>query len=223
MPRILLRSASVIVVAVLAGCSVESVDILDRPLDPIVIVDQDGRSWDITLAVRRYGFDPAGFRFGLGASNTPPLLLPVLAAPGDSGYPAPGDSFDVAGLVLDADVRAYDLGLLLGFEVVDDVAAARAIAVVYQPAAGDLFAVNRVSDGVALTLSASGWVYGDRSVLFDWETGSLWYRLSGRPGLTAVDGPLVGHVLTPVPVERAAWRDWHARHPDSRVLPPPSS
>ncbi len=192
----------------------------ERALPPVVIVDQEGRAWDVTVAVRRYGFDPDRFLFGFGAFSTPPLVLPALAAPGDSTYPAPADSFDVAGLVVGTEARAYPLGTLLGFEVVDDVAASVPVAIVYQPVAGDLFAVNRVSEGTALTLSASGWIYADRSVLFDWETGSMWYRLPGRPGLTAIAGPLADHVLVPLALERTSWPDWRARHPDTRVLPP---
>jgi len=213
----------VILGSVLGACSVEKLNVQDTPLDPIEIIDQDGRHWDVSRAVRQFGFRADHFLFGQGAFSSPPLILPRMFVLGDPKFPAPTDSFEVAGTVVAGTPSAYDTARLLGFEVADDVVGSRAVAVVYRPLLDDVFPYTRVTDGKTLTLSASGWVYNNQSVLFDYETNSLWYRLDGTKGLTCIGGAFVGNVLAELPVVRTTWPLWLLLHPTTRVLPPLSA
>ena len=88
--------------------------------DRIFIVDQTGKEWDITHAVRNYAFSPTEFQFGLGPRAIRPILNPQFATAGHPSYPA--DDFDgvVIGTEIGGDSRAYRLSDLNAHEVVDD-------------------------------------------------------------------------------------------------------
>ena len=111
----------------------------------------------------------------------------------------------------------------VGFEVINDNADSRAVAITYDPLPRTVFAYVRTTSGTSLTLSSSGWVYGDQNVFFDYETESLWYRLDGI--FTCINGAFFGNTLTEIPVTRRAWSEWFADRPNTRVLvlpePPP--
>jgi hypothetical protein len=201
----------------LVGCSSE-VSVTETDIDPVVIIDQGGKRWDITQAVYRYGFEKNKFEFGLGADAIRPLVLPPMASPGDSLFPPPDSVFVVLGTTLDGEARAYDEQTLYGFEVVNDVSGARALAVVLQPASGAIEAYIRTTGGRSITLSASGWLYEDRTVFYDRETESMWYRLEGESGLTCINGEFLANVLMPVTVTRTPWSNWLATHPQTRVM-----
>jgi hypothetical protein len=82
----------------------------------------------------------------------------------------------------------------------------------------DLAAVyRRQLDGRILTLAPSGWTYDFTFVLFDQETGSLWYP--DEKGLTAIQGPLFGRRLRIIPSYDTNWGQWRTGHPNSHILP----
>lgn len=207
-----------------AACEFSGTIVDETPIARVVITDQEGRDWDVTQAVVRYGFDPDRFLFGLGASKFTPFERPDMAAPGDSGYPEPGDGFDVVGLA-GAEARAYRIDDLLDVEVVDDALDGAPVAVAIRPLLADRSPSvhSRVLGADTLTLSASGWVYAAQSVLYDLETRSLWYRLEGDDRLTCIAGVHFTKHLPPRGFAVAPWSVWRALHPDSRFMlrPPP--
>jgi hypothetical protein len=69
-----------------------------------------------------------------------------------------------------------------------------------------------------LTLSASGWTYFTRFVLYDYETESLWFPLTGDPGFTCVSGVYADLKLEAFTLSSATWSEWLALHPDSKYL-----
>ncbi len=221
----LVSVAAGVVLAALAGCEFSGTSVVETRVERVVITDQDGRGWDVTQAVVRYGFEPRRFLFGLGASRITPFVLPMMAAPADSGYPAPDDTLAVIG-VDGSPPRAYRIADLLDVEVADDTLAGTPFAVVVRP----LFTDNdpavyaRVLDGDTLTLSASGWVYDAQSVLFDIESGSMWYRLAGESHLTCIAGLHFTGRLPPRPFTVQPWQQWHGAHPGSLfMLRPPQA
>ena len=75
-------------------------------------------------------------------------------------------------------------------------------------------------DGQTLTLAASGWTYDNTFVLWDRETGTLWYPFNrdGQRGLTGIAGPLQDRFLPELASTRASWKDWHRQHPESKFM-----
>lgn len=75
---------------------------------------------------------------------------------------------------------------------------------------------SREIDGKVLTLSPSGWTYKYTFVLYDKETGSLWYPY--RKGLMGIQGKYFKRWLPVVESEDTRWDDWQESHPHSRIL-----
>ena len=102
-----------------------------NPPGKITITDRTGKVWDVTHAVKVYGFSLGNFRFGLGVNAIPPILNPKFISPGEAGYPSTTETFEVIGLVFDREARAYPLHILSGHEVVDEQIGASYLAVTY--------------------------------------------------------------------------------------------
>jgi hypothetical protein len=201
-----------------SACEFSDTQVDEQPVQRVFIVDQSGKQWDITQAIVRYGFARDGFKFGLGPFTVTPLVLPPSIAEGDSGYPAPGDGFAVIGVAHAGDARAYRLNDLLDVEVADDVIGGLPVGVVHRPLVGEPSACTRRLDADTLTLSASGWVYEDESVLFDYETESMWYRLGDDGTLTCIAGAHFQAVLPAVPATLTPWSAWRSAHPATRLM-----
>jgi hypothetical protein len=77
---------------------------------------------------------------------------------------------------------------------------------------------SREIDDQILTLSASGWTYNDTFVLYDYETESLWYHLSGQDGLTCISGVYADRKLPEFNSTRARWNIWRSENPDTKFL-----
>jgi hypothetical protein len=75
---------------------------------------------------------------------------------------------------------------------------------------------SRQIDGRNLTLIPSGWTYDNTFVLYDKETGSLWYPYSD--GLMSIQGVYFKRKLQEVSSEDTRWKDWVQKHPESRVV-----
>jgi hypothetical protein len=81
----------------------------------------------------------------------------------------------------------------------------------------DLAAVySREIDGKTLTLAPSGWTYDNTFVLYDKETGSLWYPY--RNGLMGIQGVYFKRWLKERDSEDTTWRRWRQDHGDSQLL-----
>jgi hypothetical protein len=77
---------------------------------------------------------------------------------------------------------------------------------------------SREIHGQELTLSASGWVYDNRFVLYDYETESIWYCLGGDCRFTCVSGVHRDKSLLAFPSVKTAWHAWKSQHPASLIL-----
>jgi hypothetical protein len=75
---------------------------------------------------------------------------------------------------------------------------------------------SREIDGRTLTLIPSGWTYESTFVLYDRETGSLWYPY--KNGLLAIQGKYFEKILPEVPHEVTKWKKWVRQHPNTKVL-----
>ena len=201
-----------------AACEFSDTSVDEQPIDRVVIIDQSGKHWDITQAVVRYGFQPDGFKYGLGPFVVTPIIMPPSIAVGDSGYPADTDSFAMIGIARAGEARAYDLSDLLDVELIDDIVGGEPVAVVHRPLVNEPTVNTRRLDADTLTLSASGWVYEQESVLFDYETESMWYRLGDDGALTCINGSHLNAVLPEVAHRVTRWNAWRAQHPATRFM-----
>ncbi len=98
---------------------------------PIILVDRQGESWDITHAVLRYGLAEHSWEFGLGRIAIQAIVDPAMSCPGDPDYPHPDNLAVVFGVAVDGEARAYKLGDLSDREVADDTIAGTHLAVTY--------------------------------------------------------------------------------------------
>jgi hypothetical protein len=113
------------------GCSFTEVNKEEAAVDPVVLIDQTGKEWDITTAVHKYGFEVDRFEFGLGPRAIRPLIEPDMLSPGDFGYPAEDAPFLVIGAAIEGDIRAYGKLDLTVNEVVDEFIGGAPVAVAY--------------------------------------------------------------------------------------------
>jgi hypothetical protein len=121
---ILILIAGVLPAVVSVGCSTVA------PQEPradvvteegrIFIVDRTAKRWDVTHAVRNYGFVASQFQFGLGPNAIRPILDPEMLSAGDPGYPTSDQTFLVIGTTVAGESRAYRIDHLNGHEVVDE-------------------------------------------------------------------------------------------------------
>ncbi len=75
---------------------------------------------------------------------------------------------------------------------------------------------SREIDGKVLTLAPSGWTYRRTFVLYDRETGSLWYPYD--KGLMAIQGTFFQRWLPRLDSEDTTWERWRRKHPGTRLM-----
>ena len=75
---------------------------------------------------------------------------------------------------------------------------------------------SRVIDGRKLTLAPSGWTYESTFVLYDKETGSLWYPY--QKGLMGIQGVYFKRWLIKRPFEDTVWQKWSKKFPETQIL-----
>ena len=75
---------------------------------------------------------------------------------------------------------------------------------------------SRELDGQTLTIAPAGWTYDDTFVLYDKESGSLWYP--EKKGLKGIQGKYFGRVLPTFSSEDIRWGKWQKKYPESKIL-----
>ncbi len=75
---------------------------------------------------------------------------------------------------------------------------------------------SREIDGKILTLAPSGWTYKRTFVLYDLETGTLWYP--DEKGLKGIQGVYFKRRLPLVPSTDTRWRDWVKEYPHTKLM-----
>lgn len=77
-------------------------------------------------------------------------------------------------------------------------------------------------NGQTLTFAASGWTWHDIFILWDMETGSLWFPGLSFPGgsdfLVCIAGPLQDQKVFAVDeYYRGSWKSWLQAKPNSKI------
>jgi hypothetical protein len=77
-------------------------------------------------------------------------------------------------------------------------------------------------NGQTLTFAASGWTWHDIFILWDHETGSLWFPGLAFPGgtdfLRCIAGPLQDQKVRAVEYWRVTWRSWFRTYPETEIM-----
>ncbi len=120
----------------------------------------------------------------------------------------------VVGLTLASPPRAYPVGLLDRFEVVNDGMPDLPFVVTRCALAGVAAVYDRRVGGRTLLFENSGALWRDTLVLRDQATGTYWSAATGA----ALWGPLAGERLRAVPAALARAADWEWVFPDSLYL-----
>ena len=123
----------------------------------------------------------------------PAVVKPSLVDPRQHSDPPDADS-RVLGLAVGAVPRAYPIGLLDRFEVVNDGVPGLPFVVARCALIGVAAIYDRRAGGHVLEFRNSGTLWRDSLVLQDRETGTYWSAATGR-----AHGPLAGERLRPVP------------------------
>jgi len=75
---------------------------------------------------------------------------------------------------------------------------------------------SREIGGRVLTLAPTGWTYNRTFVLYDKETGSLWYP--GKKELMGIQGIYFKQRLPEIDSVKDTWQNWRKQHPDTRLM-----
>lgn len=75
---------------------------------------------------------------------------------------------------------------------------------------------SREINGRTLTLAPSGWTYKRTFVLYDQETGTLWYP--DRKGLQGIQGEYFKKRLPLIKSEDTKFHKWVQSHPATRLM-----
>ena len=143
----------------------------------------------------------------------PFVVKPSLVAPRQHSDPPDADS-RVLGLAVGAVPRAYPIGLLDRFEVVNDAVPGLPFVVARCALIGVAAIYDRRAGGRVLEFRNSGTLWRDSLVLRDRETGTYWSAATGR----ALYGPLAGERLRPVPAVLARASAWERVFPRSLYM-----
>jgi hypothetical protein len=124
----------------------------------------------------------------------------------------------VLGISLAGESHVYPVHVIERHQIVNDSFGGTPVVVSYDPLAGSPRAYERKLDGRVLEFGVAGLLYNGNFLLYDRATQSLWSQLRGD----ALAGPLSGKALRRVELRQETLASWLERHPDSRVLAPPS-
>ena len=75
---------------------------------------------------------------------------------------------------------------------------------------------SRVIDGQPITIAPSGWTYKRTFVLYDKETGSLWFPR--QEGLMGIQGKYFKRLLPEVESTDTRWSNWKKNHPSTKLM-----
>lgn len=146
-------------------------------------------------------------------SEFPSVVQPPLVAP-DLHTDAPDKEERLIGLTVGAVARAYPIGLLDRFEVVNDGVPDLSFVIARCALTAVVAVYDRRVGAQTLLFDNSGALWRDTLVLRDRETGSYWSAATGR----ALSGPLAGETLRPVPALWTRTENWERVFPQSLYL-----
>lgn len=153
---------------------------------------------------------------GVKKDGIPALDDPKFVGASRATFMTPDEQ--VFGVVINGVAKAYPERIIAWHEMVNDRVGGRAVSLSYCTLCGAAILYDgTASDGRTYTFGSSGFLYRSNKLMYDRQTETLWSQLTGEPVL----GALVAKKLKPLrvlPVTVTTWREWRARHPQTKVL-----
>ncbi|WP_206453621.1 DUF3179 domain-containing protein [Aurantimonas marina] len=122
-------------------------------------------------------------------------------------------------LTVGGETRAYPLSILMFHEIVNDTVAGIPVAVTYCPLCNAAIVFERELGGTVLDFGTTGKLRHSDLVMYDRQTESWWQQFTG----TGIVGAMTGKTLDVIPSGLVSWQAFAKRHPDAKVLAPPTS
>ncbi len=153
---------------------------------------------------------------GVPRDGIPPVYNPRFETAAASGIPL---SEPVVAVEIDGVARAYPLRYMTAHEIVNDQLGGVPVAVTYCPLCNSAIVFDRRQGGETRTFGVSGLLRKSDLIMWDHESESLWQQFQGQ----AIAGPLAGAELSVFPSRITSLQDFAERHPEGRLLAPPSN
>lgn len=112
------------------------------------------------------------------------------------------------------DARAYPLQILIWHEIANDTVGGIPATVTFCPLCNTSLTFDRRLEGRVLDFGTTGKLYKSALVMYDRQTESWWWQVSGE----AIVGDLAGRRLTVLPSQIVSWETFRQAHPDGKVL-----
>ena len=119
----------------------------------------------------------------------------------------------VLGVVQDGIAKAYAFQSLADRRIFNDFFAGKDVVVAFDPVSESGGIFNRMLEGRVMSFELFPGGEGELMLMRDLETGSTWQALTGW----AIDGPLAGSALTPLPAHYSFWFAWSDFYPDTEL------
>lgn len=125
----------------------------------------------------------------------------------------------VVGIVINGEMRAYPLSILMWHEIVNDELGGVPISVTFCPLCNAAVVFDRRLDGRVLDFGATGKLRNSDLVMYDRQTESWWQQFLGE----AIIGEMLGKRLAVLPSRLESWANFKARANDSASLLVPTN
>ncbi|RMG85947.1 MAG: DUF3179 domain-containing protein [Bacteroidetes bacterium] len=152
---------------------------------------------------------------GLSPDDRPPINNPLFVSSGQAREFLTDDDW-VIGVPSEGTPKAYPLRILERHEVVNDEIDGQPIAITWSPLCRSAIVFLRDIQGIRRTFASSGLIFNNATLLFDYETRTLWSQIMGR----AISGNAAGTPLEFLPVIVTTFKKWRELNPQSLVLSP---
>ncbi|MDW3191527.1 MAG: DUF3179 domain-containing protein [Cytophagales bacterium] len=151
---------------------------------------------------------------GVLQDGIPPLRSPLMITASEAGYL--NDDHVVFGIEVNGDIRAYPKRILAWHEMFVDEVGGVQVAGVYCTLCGTVILYETEIEGKNHAMGTSGFLYRSNKLMYDQATQSLWNTLWGEPAI----GPLIHEDIRfkVRSVVTTTWKEWKARHPETKVL-----
>ncbi len=141
-----------------------------------------------------------------------PIYEPIYEGPEGGDWLADDDF--VIGYISEDEAFAYPVKMLNSHELVNDKIDGISLLISYCPLCGSGIVYERRLNGLDLVFGNTSALYQNDLVMFDHQTGSYWFQVSGE----AIVGKLTGARLKLLPSTTIPWGQWKKLYPNTRVL-----